>query len=135
MAKLKHPKRVLAEANLISSHFGPVDFSNASVLIEQFNLPPGFNRTTSRLLITLPYSYPEMPPTDLYLDKDLKKNGETPGHYFENEYGDRKIRRSGYAWISIHFSAWRPNLRSIIQGDNLLTAVNALYDAFKYNDE
>jgi len=134
MSRLKHPNRVMGEVELVSSHFGPVEFIGDIVLIERFNLPRGFNRQTSELLITLPYDYPEIPPEDLYIQKHLKKNGGKPGHYYENGYGDDNIRKLGYAWYSIHFTEWSPSLRSIIRGDNLLTAVNALYDALKYDD-
>lgn len=134
MSKLKHHNRVMGELELISSHFGPVEFNNNIVLVERFDLPYGFNRQESKLLITLPCDYPEMPPKDLYLQKHLKKNGDTPEHYFENDFGDDNIRRLGYAWYSIHFTEWCPSFRSIIRGDNLLTAINALYDALKYDD-
>ena len=134
MSNLKHYNRVIGELELISSHFGPLEFNNSIVVVERFNLPRGFNRQTSKLLITLPCDYPEMPPEDLYIQKHLKKNGDTLGHYFENKYGDNNIRKLGYAWYSIHFNAWNPSFRSIIRGDNLLTAINALYDALKYDD-
>lgn len=133
MSNLKHHKRVIGELELISSHFGPVEFNNNIVVVERFNLPRGFNRQTSKLLITLPYDYPEMPPEDLYIAKHLRKFGDTPEHYFENDFGDKNIRRLGYAWYSIHFTAWSPSFRSIIRGDNLLIAINALYDALKYD--
>lgn len=134
MSKLKHHNRVIGELELISSHFGPVEFNNNIVLVERFNLPRGFNRQESKLLIALPDNYPEMPPEDLYIAKHLRKNGDTPEHYFKNKYGDKNIMKLGYAWYSIHFTEWSPNLRSIIRGDNLLTAINALYDALKYDD-
>ncbi len=134
MSVLKHPNRVMGELKLVSSHFGPVEFSGKIILIERFDLPYGFNRQESKLLITLPHDYPEMPPEDLYIAKHLKKDGKTPGHYFEDKYGDNNIRGLGYAWYSIHFNAWNPSFRSIIRGDNLLTAINALYDALKYDD-
>jgi hypothetical protein len=135
MSSLKHPRRVLAEAELISSHFGEIEFEDNWILVEQFNLPPTFNQITSRLLIILSDNYPESPPKDLYLEKRLKKNGKTPEHYFENKYGDSDIRNSGYAWYSIHFTAWRSSSISIIQGDNLITAIIALYDALKYDEK
>lgn len=135
MCRLRHPKRVLAEAKLVSSHFGAVELKDNSLLVEQFNLPPRFNRRTSRLLIVLSDNYPESPPKDMYLEKGLKKHRDTPEHYFENQHGNRDIRKLGYAWYSIHFRAWHPSSQSIIQGDNLLTAINALYDALKYDED
>ena len=135
MAKLKHPERTLSEVKLVSSHFGPVDFDDTTVVVHKFDLPHTFNRASSKLLIILPSDYPEMPPTDLYVEKRLKRNGQIPGHYFENQYGDRKIRKAGFAWYSIHFNAWNANARSIIRGDNLLTAIDALHDSLKRDDE
>ena len=134
MSDLKHPNRVMGELELISSHFGPVEFNNNIVLVERFNLPHGFNRQTSKLLIALPYDYPEIPPQDLYIQKYLRKNGKIPEHYFDRDFGDKNIIRLGYAWYSIHFTAWSSSFRSIIRGDNLLTTINALYDALKYDD-
>ena len=134
MSNLKHHNRVIAELELVSSHFGPLEFNNNIVVIERFDLPRNFNRQASRLLIALPDDYPEMPPEDLYIQKHLKKNGKIPEHYFEDDFGDNNIRRMGYAWYSIHFTKWNPSFRSIIKGDNLLTAINALFDALKYDD-
>jgi hypothetical protein len=134
MSGLKHPQRVLAEAELVSSHFGEIEFDGNWVLVERFNLPLAFNRSTSKLLITLPDNYPESPPNSMYLEKGLKKNGKTPEHYFENKYGDGDIRKKGYAWYSIHFTAWRSSSSSMILGDNLLTAANALFDALKFDE-
>jgi len=134
MNALKHPNRVMAEVELVSSHFGLVEFNDRIIVVERFDLPQGFNRQTSKLLITLNYDYPESPPADIYIENKLKKNGGKPGHYYEHRFGDGKIRRAGYAWYSIHFNAWSSNSRSIIRGDNLLTAINALYDALKHDD-
>ncbi len=136
MSILKYPERVLAEVNLVSSHFGPVEFppdgfDERTVWIERFNLPPGYSQPTSSLLITLPKRYPEAPVEAMYIEKGLKKNGCRPGHYFEHEYGDVNIREAGYAWYSIHFKSWKANIRSIIRGDNLLSAIDALYHALK----
>lgn len=138
MSNLKYPNRVVAEIYLVSSHFGGMDFptehGERTVLIENFNLPPGYNKTSSKLLIELSHKYPETPVEAMYIEKGLEKNGRQPGHYFENKYGDVSIRQSGYAWYSIHFNSWNANIRSMIRGDNLLTAVNALYHALKTDD-
>ncbi|NLB55775.1 MAG: hypothetical protein GX811_08440 [Lentisphaerae bacterium] len=134
MTTFKHYNRVFAEVNLVSSHFGDVNFEDDWILIERFNLPASLNRRTSKLLIILPYNYPEAPPHEMYLEKGLKKHGRTPEHYFENKYGDSDVRNRGYAWYSIHFRTWRSSANSMIQGDNLITACNALYDALKFDE-
>lgn len=133
MSGLKHPQRVLAEAELVSTHFGEIELEDNTVLVWNFNLPPTFNQISSKLLMMLPIDYPESPPLSMYLDKGLLKNGQMPEHYFENDFGDKNIRRKGYAWYSIHFTSWRSNASSMILGDNLLTAINALYNALKYD--
>ncbi len=131
---LIHPRRVLAEVELVSSHFGEVQFEDNWVLVWGFDLPDTFNRSISKLLIVLPDNYPQAPPSDMYLEKGLKKNSKTPEHYFENRLGDSNIRNRGYAWYSIHFKLWNANALSMIRGDNLLVAVNALYDALKFDE-
>ena len=131
--RLKHYDRVLAEVNLVSSHYGAVDFTDNMVEVESFGLPHGFNSNYCRLLIVLSKDYPESPPRDMYVAKGLEKDGSTPDHYFERRFGNRVIRRRGYAWYSIHFTSWRASSSSMIQGDNLLTAINALFDCLKYD--
>ena len=130
--KLKHPDRVRAEAELVSSHFGPVELNDNLLLIEQFNLPDGFSQAASRLLIPLPKAYPQYPPPDFYLDRGLRKNGKTPGHYY-SEFEGKKYCRSGYAWYCLHIKQWHPNASSMVRGDNLLTAIEAVYDSLKYD--
>ena len=134
MSALKHPNRVMAEVELISSHFGPVEFDGQMILVESFDLPPHFNKQASKLLIVLYDDYPETPPKDIYIEKELKKNGSAPDHYYQDAVGNNEIMDAGYAWYSIHFNHWNANSGSIIQGDNLLTAINALYDALKYDN-
>ena len=130
----KHPKRVQAEIALVSQRFGTVKVGGNQIVVRKFDLPAGLNKRFSRLLCVLPENYPEMPIQDMYLDKGLKRGRNKLGHYYEDGYGDKKIRKQGWAWYSIHFDRWKPNLRSMIRGDNLLTAIGALYDALRTDD-
>jgi len=127
---LKHPRRTEAEARLVSSHFGSVDFTENIIIVDHFDLPPGFNVPRSRLLLELPRNYPEQPPLAVYLDKGLRYHRTKPKHYFEDFVG-KKFCRKGYAWYCLHIKSWRPNAQSMIRGDNLLTYIEAVYRALK----
>ena len=134
MAQVKNPNRVFGEIELLSSHFGDVGYDPddlSVVLIEHFNLPPGFNRSYCEVLIDLGNVYPELPPKDWYLSKGLRKRGSSLGHYFEHGFAGKKYCNEGFAWYSFHIKQWKPNPFTMAKGDNLLTAVNAFYDALK----
>jgi hypothetical protein len=120
--------RTLAEIELLSGHFGEIDFDEVNlsyVHIMRFDLPSGFNRSYSDLVIVLNSFYPQMPPQDFFLSRGLLKYGRTPGHYFK-EMGDKKYLRQGFAWYCLHILEWRSG-GSIATGDNLLTAANTVY--------
>ena len=134
MTSVKYPDRIIGEIELLSTHFGniyyePHDLSFVEIM--HLNLPRGFNRNKSRLLIDLGLEYPILPPQDLYLDKGLRKRGKVSDHYYENGFGSKKYCKDGYAWYSFHIQEWNPNPYSMIHGDNLLTAVNAFYQALR----
>jgi len=129
---MQNPNRVIGEIELVSTHFGEVRFdpdNPTTVVIERFDLPTGFNQKHSKLLIDLGFSCPELPPQDFYLSRGLRRYGKVPAHYFENGFGGKKYCNQGYAWYSLHIKRWKPDPRSMVAGDNLLTAVEALYDA------
>jgi len=130
---VKNPERTIAEINLLSSHFGYIQYDpyNPSwVLIEQFNLPAGYNRRWCEVLIDLGELYPELPPQDFYLSRGLTKNGRICSHYFEH-FAGKKYCDEGYAWYSFHIKRWKPNPYSMLHGDNLLAATGAFYQALK----
>jgi hypothetical protein len=130
--KMRNPRRVIAEIELLSSHFGEVRFdadNPTTVTIEKFDLPRGFNRRYATVLIDLGSRYPEYPPQDFYLSTGLRKNGKMSSHYFEDGYGEKEYCNSRLAWYSLHLKKWRPNPYSITGGDNLLTASEAFYKA------
>jgi len=132
MGKMKYPNRVNGEIELLSTHFGDVQFDPddpSSVVIERFDLPLGFNRKYAALLIDLGPEYPIYPPQDFYLSPGLRKNGKKPGFYYEDGYMGKKYRKLGYAWLCLHIIRWRPNSYSMIKGDNLLIAAQVVYEA------
>jgi len=133
--KVKNPLRIIAEIELVSSHFGTVAFDEknpSTVAIEKFDLPPGFNKKYSPLLLDLGINYPRFPVQDFYIDRGLRKRGrKVSGHYFENGFIGKKYCKLGLAWYSLHLKNWKPDPHSIFNGDNLLTAIDALYKALK----
>ena len=131
-----HPyqARLIAEFQLLGDHFGDGEFDEQDfqgVLIYAFDLPVGYNQTHSQLLILLGGLYPEAPPDAFYLNRGLRRYGRVPGHYFEESIGDQKFLGQGLAYYCLHLTTWRPNGSSIILGDNLLTAVNAVYKSLQ----
>jgi hypothetical protein len=124
---MRNPERTLAEIHLLSTHFGEVSFEEndpSLVLIHQFPLPPGYNRTHCELVIDLGPNYPDLPPQDFYLSRGLTKNACRSSHYFTCFRG-KKYCNEGLAWYSFHIKGWKINPLS------LLSAINALYDALK----
>lgn len=130
---MKNPARVLGEIELLSTHYGEIVFDPndpSVVLIERFWLPPEFDRSYCRVLIDLGPRYPELPPQDYYLGRDLRKNGRASIHYFESFPG-KEYCEEGFAWYSFHIKEWRPDPYSMVGGDNLLTATDGFYHALK----
>ncbi|MFC1782745.1 E2/UBC family protein [Planctomycetota bacterium] len=99
-------------------------------MVKYFDLPSTYNKKTSKLIIQLPMNYPEYPPRDFYLDRNLLKNGQKPDHYY-HEFEGKKCCKYGYAWYCLHIKKWRPNACSMIRGDNLLTVIGAIYESLK----
>jgi hypothetical protein len=130
---MKHPQRTIAEIELLSTQFGDVQFDPYDptvVKVLDFDLPSGFNRDYSLLLIVLNENYPEYAPQDIYLDTGLRRYGNKPTHYFENFTG-KKYCDYGYAWYSFHITSWRCNPYSMIRGDNLLTVAEAVFQSLR----
>jgi Prokaryotic E2 family E len=131
---MKNPVRTIAEIELLSTHYGNVCFDQddpSVVLIEQFPLPPGYNRRSCELVIDLGKSYPELSPQDWYINRGLRKYGRSISHYYENGFSGKKFCEDGYAWCSFHLKGWRPHPYSVITGDNLLTATDSFYHFLK----
>jgi hypothetical protein len=129
----QNPRRTGNEIALLSKRYGDLVFDPEDltmVLIERFDLPSGFNRPYSRLLIDLGPRYPELPPQDWYLDRGLLKNGKPIPHYFEVFYEKRYVRY-GFAWYCLHLKGWMPNPHSIIAGDNLVIATESVFRSLK----
>lgn len=131
---MKNINRVLAEIELLSSHFGDVEYDDSNpcyAKIISFPLPCGFNKPFCVALFDLADDYPEHPVRDFYLESGLRKYGEISEHYFEDGFSHKRYRQDGFAWYSLHLKRWKPDPYSMIVGDNLLTAADSLYEALK----
>lgn len=130
---MRNPVRTIAEIHLLSTHFGELSFDESdpsAVLISHFRLPSGYSRTECEVVIDLGRNYPELPPQDFYLSRGLTKHGHTSSHYFDS-FDGKEYCEQGLAWYSFHVKKWKPNPQSMLGGDNLLSAVNAFYNALK----
>ena len=118
-------QRICQEAMILAKQFGIVDCDDEDgrwVYIPHFQLPAGWDRSATGLLLVLPSGYPHVPPDGFYIDRFLRtRKGRRVDHYFEersdyNPYADR-----GWGWFCIHLDrgGWRPT-SDVHLGDNLL---------------
>lgn len=89
------------------------------VQIPNFNLPFGWNKSTTGISFIVPVGYPAARPDCFWADQDLTlANGGTPGNTAVNnshgENGENKL------WFSYHLSNWNANT------DDLLTYVRVI---------
>jgi hypothetical protein len=123
-------ERTLLEIALLRQAFNQVEYDSEKLLwvcIHDFQLPKGFNKDTSGLLIELPKNYPFSPPINCFLDRSIRTSDgrSIRDHYFPdrsyNKYYDK-----GWAWFCFHIKNWKLR-EDIIQSDNLLTCVDIAY--------
>ncbi|MCD6219038.1 hypothetical protein J7K43_01465 [Candidatus Calescamantes bacterium] len=122
-------ERLRKEIRLLTLRFGQISFHRLSrgLLIYRFDLPPGWNRDFTRLLMIIPQAYPQIPPVKFYIDKGLRKYGKIPPHYFEAS-SPNLLCGEGFAWLCVHeIYHWKPSV-DILKGDNLLTICNLIYN-------
>jgi hypothetical protein len=109
------------EIELLRKKYGPLDHGpNLEwVLFKEFTLPPGWNRTTTSLLVLIPPGYPVTPPDNFYVSVGIRLgSGAMPSNYSEGP------THLGQQWgqFSIHAQKehWKPSAE-LLEGDNLLT--------------
>lgn len=81
-----------------------------TLVLHEYQLPPGYNKKTTDLLLRIPESYPNGQPDMFWVDEDLTlSNGAVPkkGEVFEAHVG-KKWRR-----ISWHPAKWNPGADNI----------------------
>ena len=118
-------ERFILEVELLGLRYRALDFDDVGrwVYIPEFDLPPGWDRKTTGLLIEIPSAYPNTSPDGFFVDQRLRtKDERTPAHYYE----DSKYRKQGWAWVCLHIENWRPQ-SNVVDGDNLLKLVECIY--------
>lgn len=117
------------EIELVEARFGELEIADdySWFTIRRYELPTGWNKTATQILVLLPPGYPETPPDNFYADLDLRLAGE----------GDRRAEggtdgptHEGRQWqqFSWHFvdpTEWQPHTE-IERGHNLLTFMDGV---------
>lgn len=92
-----------------------------TILVKDFNLPPGYNYDFVSILLKLPSDYPESPPgigdADVYLPRGLLFRGRKPEDYHESIGPSRK-----WAWWCYESIDWNPCTDNFITFFELLRA-------------
>jgi hypothetical protein len=92
----------------------------SSIIVRDFNLPPGYNRGQIPILLDLPYEYPENPPgvgqSRVYVPNDLRYYGRKP-----NDFHDL-IGPPGWAWWCYERIDWNPRRDDLMSFFELLRA-------------
>jgi len=88
------------------------------IRFEGFNLPPGWNRNKTCVLVLVPAGYPVTPPDNFYVPIGLRTAlGNPPSNYTESQ----SLLGEQWGQFSLHVDGeWKPSADHL-QGDNLLT--------------
>ncbi len=93
-----------------------------TVIVEDVRLPPGWNRTHTRMRIQIPEDYPLSPPgvssSPIFLETGLRYHGQVPRDYHKN----CTVAEEGWAWLCYESIDWAPNRDNLI---SLLERVRA----------
>lgn len=96
-----------------------VDDGYDSMIVRNFNLPPGYNRGQIPIKLTIPSRYPECAPgvgnSKLYVPDDLRYMGRKPRDFHDN-YSD------GWAWWCYESIEWNPCRDNLITFFEMLRA-------------
>jgi hypothetical protein len=114
-------ERRLQEIELLRKKYGPLE-QGANLdwmLFKEFQLPQGWNRATTQLLVLIPQGYPMIPPDNFYVPVGFRlASGAMPSNYSE------PVSYLSQQWGQFSFHVqkedWRPTA-DILEGDNLLT--------------
>lgn len=113
--------RRLQEIELLRKKYGPLEHgSNLEwILFKDFLLPPGWNRTTTPLLVLIPPGYPMTPPDNFYVPIGFRlASGAMPSNF--NEGQSHLGQQWGQFSLHVKKEGWSPKA-NILEGDNLLT--------------
>lgn len=112
--------RRLQEIELLRKKYGPLEQgANLEwILFKEFPLPPGWNRTTTPLLVLIPPGYPMTPPDNFYVPTGFRlASGAMASNFNE---GQNHLGRQ-WGQFSFHVKEYWSPKADILEGDNLLT--------------
>jgi hypothetical protein len=99
------------------------------VLIPDFKLPPDrFNKTSTKILFTIPPGYPNTGPDNFFVDGDLRlKDGNKAPAFNEGSQSSSgpALMAGEWGWFSWHPQGWTP-AATVEKGDNLVTFVKSI---------
>jgi hypothetical protein len=106
---------------LIERRYGTAEVSaNLDwLVVRDWELPAGWNKGKTDVLVLIPPGYPSTPPDNVHTDPDLRlANGDEPGNAAGNAtYAGRTWRVFSY---HVETADWHPS-REPLSGHNLLT--------------
>lgn len=106
--------------NLSYAYTVEIEEDYSSILIRDFNLPPGYNRGQIPILLRLPCDYPESPPgvgqARVYVPDDLRYEGRKPSDFHD------LIGPVGWAWWCYESIDWDPRMDDLIGFFELMRA-------------
>ena len=98
-----------------------VDDDYKSIIIKNFNLPPGYNTDYINIILKLPRDYPESPPgvgdAKVYVPEGLRFKGNKP-----EDYHERSGPNENWAWWCYEKIDWNPCKDNLITFFELLRA-------------
>ncbi len=116
-------ERLQREVEIIKKSYpkATLDGELRYVVIQDFPLPPGWNREKTELVIEIPGGYPVTAPDNFYVEEGLRlqDTGNPPSGYEETleKFGKRRAK---FSW---HLEGnWRPHTE-VAKGDNLFTFI------------
>jgi len=112
--------RILQEVKLLQKQYGVVenDSDGKWVLIKNYQLPKGWNKDQTDILINIPAGYPATPPNNFFVPVGLRlTNGANINAYTEPHLHWNK----DWGQFSYHSDGdWIPS-KDMLDGDTLLT--------------
>ncbi|OGX19585.1 MAG: hypothetical protein A3K83_03475 [Omnitrophica WOR_2 bacterium RBG_13_44_8b] len=118
-------ERIIREITLLKNKYAGITHGENYdwVLITDYPLPEGYNRTSTKLLFLIPSAYPHTSPDCFYVEKGLRlNNGNMPSNY--NEHMDVPLGGE-WGYFSWHQEVWQ-SADQIENGDNLLTFIKSV---------
>ena len=124
-------ERVASEINMLKQRYPLLQHGDnlSWVLILDFSLPQGrYNKERTKLLFSIPTSYPSAGPDNFFTDGDLRlKDSSMPPSFNlgPNSSSGAAPIPGDWAWFSWHPVLWRP-AATIEGGDNLYTFIKGI---------